>query len=273
MGRISYTFKIMGASWEVLKKDKELLLFPVFSGIACMLVLAAFLLPLILGGLAEQFFGFLGALGSMAVAFGYYVVNYAVIFFFNTAVIGCAIKRLRGGDPTVSDGFDIAFKRLPQILGWSVVAATVGMILHALEQQKILGRIVAAILGAAFSLISFIAVPILVVEGKGPIDAIKEATQMLKQSWGTQMAANFSFGIVFFLISLPLFGLIWLGAQSGQAMVFFICLGAGAIGLLALAVVQSALYAIFQAAMYLTLRNEPFEGFDRDQLAVAAMMR
>ena len=273
MGRISNTWALMGASWDVLKKDKELLLFPVFSGIACVFVLALFIGPLFIGEVAKHAAGTLGAAGSIAVGFAYYTVTYAVVFFFNSAVIGCAVKRLRGGDPTISDGFSIAFGRLPQIFGWAMVSATVGMILNALEQHKVLGRIAAAILGTAWSMTTFFAVPILVVEGKGPIDAIRESAGLLKKTWGAQVMGNFSFGLLFFLVALPLFVLIFLGAASQNCGVLLACVAVAAVVLLVFAVVQSALYAIFQSAMYLHARGEErIDGFDRDKLTIALMM-
>jgi uncharacterized protein DUF6159 len=272
VGRISHTFQFMRASWEVLKKDK-LLLFPVFSGLACMLVLATFIVPLFIGELAQEFFGTIGVIGAVAVGFAYYVVTYAVVFFFNTAVIGCAVKRLRGGDPTVGDGFSIAFKRLPQILGWAVISATVGMILSALEENKIIGRIASMILGAAWSMTTFFAVPILVVEGKGPVQAIRESMALLKSTWGAQAAGNFSFGLIFFLLALPLIGIIYLGFASHNPTLLLAAAAVGGLGLLILAVVQSALYAIFQSAMYLHVTGEKhIDGFDRDQLTVALMV-
>jgi len=273
VGRISHTFQFMRLSWEVLKKDKELLLFPVFSGIACLLVLATFIVPLFIGEIAKELLGTIGIIGAAIVGFVYYVVTYAVVFFFNTAVIGCAVKRLRGGDPTVSDGFAIAFKRLPQILGWAVIAATVGMILNALEENKVLGRIAALILGTAWSMTTFFAVPILVVEGKGPVQAIRDSIGLLKGTWGAQAAGNFSFGLIFFLLALPCIGIIYASSLLHNPSVFLAGVIVGGLGLLILAVVQSALYAIFQSAMYLHVTGEKdIDGFDKDQLAVALMV-
>lgn len=274
MGRLSRTFYFMRASFEVLKKDKELLFFPVLSGISCILVLATFFVPFLLGAAAEEVFGAVGSLGALAIAFGYYTATYTVVFFFNTAVIGCAVKRLRGGDPTVGDGFAIAFQRLPQIIGWALISATVGMILNALEQHKVLGRIAAMILGAAWNLTTFFAVPILVVEGKGPVDSLRESAALLKSTWGAQVAGNFSFGLLFFLVFLACGALVYAGMASGNGTVMMACVAVAAVGLLVFAVVQSALYAIFQSAMYLHVRGEEsIDGFDKDQLTLALMVR
>ena len=119
-------------SAEVLKLDKELLLFPILSGAACVIVMASFAIPIIysgmLDGVADE--ANTGSQALLAVlSFLFYFVSYFVIIFFNSALVACAIIRLKGGDPTVRDGFGAAMDRLPQIAGWALVAATVGMIL------------------------------------------------------------------------------------------------------------------------------------------------
>src|SRR5205823_13705827 len=43
--RLGRGWELAGQSWQVLKRDKELVLFPMLSGIACLLVVASFLVP------------------------------------------------------------------------------------------------------------------------------------------------------------------------------------------------------------------------------------
>ena len=243
------------------------------SGLTCSLVLATFFVPLLLGEMAKSVFGALGSAGSIAVLFAYYVVSYAVVIFFNAAVIGCAVKRLRGGDPSVGDGFTSALQRFPQILGWAVVSATVGLVLHLLEEQKVVGKLLAMILGSAWGLMTFFAVPFLVVEGKGPIDALRDSSRLLKDTWGPQVRGNFSFGLLFFVLTLPCIGLIVLGVTADHPGMLVACAVTGGLGLVILAVVHSALYAIFQSAMFLHARGEAIEGFDQGLLAITMTYR
>ena len=67
------------------------------------------------------------------VAFAYYFCNYFVIVFFNAALISCALLQFHGETPTLGDGLRAAWSRLPQILAWALVSATVGMLLKAVE--------------------------------------------------------------------------------------------------------------------------------------------
>ena len=100
-----------GRSWDmvkacfgVLNDDKELLLFPIISSVAALIVLASFALPLFFSGVFQQGTGPIG----FVIGFLFYLCQYTVIFFFNAALVGAALIRLNGGDPTVSDGLSIA---------------------------------------------------------------------------------------------------------------------------------------------------------------------
>ena len=160
-------------------------------------------------------------------------------------------------------------------MGWALVSATVGLLLRIIEErsQKV-GRFVAGLLGMAWTLVSFLVIPILVVEKKGPLQALSESTQLLKKTWGEQLAGNFSFGLLFFLLGIPAFALVFLGFLSGSAAIIFLCAGLAAVYLILLALVQSALQAIFQAAMYLYARNGQVpEGFQEEFLSGAMVQR
>ena len=200
-GKISYTFSLMSASWQVLKKDKELLVFPLLSGICCLLVIASFAVPVFMTGSYAPPAGEATTAQQVAyylTLFAFYFCNYFVIIFFNAAVISCAVIRLAGGDPTVSDGLRAAFSRIHLIAAWALVSATVGVVLRILEDRsRTVGRIVISLLGAAWAVVTYLAVPVLVVEQAGPLTAFKRSARLLKDTWGEQLVGGFSFGLVF----------------------------------------------------------------------------
>lgn len=145
-GSIGNSLSLVRSSAAVLAADKELLVFPLISGLASMLVVATFVAPAALLGL----FGTLaeGGLGAYAFGFLFYLAQYTVIFFFNTALVGAALIRLDGGDPTVGDGMRIAFDRFGTIVEYAALAATVGMVLRFIaERTGFVGRMVALALG------------------------------------------------------------------------------------------------------------------------------
>ena len=285
MGKISYTFSMMGASWEVLKKDKELLVFPLLSGICCILVIVSFALPLWMTGAVDQVQEWekmtpLQKTADIAIMFLFYFCNYFVIIFFNSAIVACAVVRMRGGNPTLSTGLNAAMTRLPQILGWALVSATISVILRVIENtHKKAGRWIAAILGAAWAITTFLVVPVLVVEKKGPIEAFKESTRLLKKTWGEQLIGNFGFGIVFFLLGIPgiallIFGIMALAGGGVGAALAVLLIAAGILYIILLGLIQSALQVIFQAALYLYAKDgQAPAGFNQNTLGNAMAHR
>ncbi len=277
MNKIHRTWSLMSACWQVLKQDKGLLLFPFMSGTCCLLLLASFAVPLYATGHWQPPGG--GAAPAQQVAyygvlFLFYLCNYFVVIFFNAAIIACATMRLGGGNPTVGDGFRAAAARLPVIAGWAVVSATVGLVLRLIEDRsKWVGRIVAGLLGVAWTVVSFLVVPILVVENKSPFTALQESAGLVKKTWGEQVVGNFGFGMIFFLLAIPAFVVILLGIFSGNIALMAGCIGLAVIYLLILGLVQSALQAIFQAAVFLYARDGQVpEGFEAELLR-SAMVR
>jgi hypothetical protein len=253
--RFSRSWQLVKASGTVLRQDKELLLFPVFSAIATLLVTVSFILPLIFSGAFDESTGRPGDAGSLIVLFLFYLVQYFVIFFFNSALVGAALIRLDGGDPTVADGLRIARSRIVQIIGYAAIAATVGLILRLIEERAgFIGRWIAGLLGVAFTVATFLAVPILVSRDIGPMEAVKESATLLKKTWGENVIGNVGMGLVFFLCYLGAIGiglvLFFVVSQTGSAALFIGVVAIVALTIVALALVQAALQGVYSAALY-----------------------
>ena len=273
--RFSRSWGLIKASAGVLAKDKELLVFPLLSAVCTLIVAAAFVLPALgmgaLDGLRE------GGMSPTAYVFAFlfYLVQYFVIFFFNSALVGAAMIRLDGGDPTLSDGLRIASSKALPILGYAAIAATVGMILRAIQERAgFLGKLVAGFLGVAWTLASFLVVPVLVSRNIGPIDAVKESAVLLKKTWGENLIGQGGVGLVFGLI---FFGLIIVGggaivavAMTGNGMLTGLVVAVVIVALLLAALVQAALSGIYSAALYrYAVGAGDSEGFDAQLLGQA----
>jgi hypothetical protein len=248
---------MMKASATVLKLDPELLIFPLLSGIATVLVTATFIVPfaLIGGGFGalENLDGDLGFLGY-AVGFLYYLVLYSLLFFFNTALVGATMIRLDGGDPTVADGLNLAFKRLGAILEYAAIAATMGMILRVLEERAgFLGRIVIGLIGLSWTLATFLTVPVLVTKDVSAFDAVKESAEVFKRTWGEQVVANAGIGlatfVIFLLMGLLAVPLVILTSSISEVLVLPVVLSFAG-GFLLLILVSSAMKGVYSAALY-----------------------
>ncbi|MYD65004.1 MAG: hypothetical protein F4X26_03255 [Chloroflexi bacterium] len=266
---IGHTFELMKMSWRVLMMDRELILFPIMSGIALLLLVAAMLgVGGATGTLERVGEGSSESLGAIDAILGaaFVFVSSAIVIFFNAALIAAALERLRGGDPNIGSGLRAASARLPQILAWALITVIVSMILQALrERGGIAGSIASMIGGVAWGLATFFVIPVLVSEGVGPIEAIKRSAGLLRQTWGNQVTANFGFMIVGLLGVLV--------AIVPAALLFFVhpLLGiAVGVPLVAVAIgTVQALEGIFKAALYDYARGDQPHGFDRDTLASA----
>ena len=270
----SRSWELAKASLAVLRSDKELLLFPFISFLGLVVVTLSFAVPwFLLGGMRELEAGG-PSVTSYVLAFLFYVVSYTVIFFCNTALVGAALIRLEGGDPTLGDGFRIAFSRLPQIIGYAIIAATVGMILRWIsERAGIIGQIIIGIIGFAWNIATFLVVPVLAVEKVGPIEAIKRSASLLRGTWGEQLIGNAGIGIVFGLLA---FGFILLGvaltiavAETSVALAIVIVVATILIvGTIAL--IGSAASGIFTASLYrYATKGEPGTNFRAETMSAA----
>ncbi len=279
--RLFYGWELAKDSLHVLRLDKELLVFPLFSGVACMLVLASFGIPLWNSPYANVVFGE-GEIPqdpvAYAILFAFYFVNYFVIVFFNSALVACAIIRFRGGDPTVMDGFRASFSRLPQILGWALVSASVGMILRVIESRsEKAGQIAAALLGAGWTIATFFVVPVLVVERANPLEAVKRSLSILRKAWGESIGAHFGIGAMVFVASLIcILPIVGGGFAIGAGLVVpgGILIACGVLGLILVSLISSALDSILLAALYLYAADGAVpEQFDKGLLRQAFAAR
>ena len=256
--RLSRSWQLVKASGAVLKQDKELLLFPLISSISTLLVLACFAVPVIglgaLDGLTGRGDGVIST-AAYLIAFLFYLSQYFVIFFFNAALVGAAMIRLNGGNPTLGDGLRIASSKAGSILGYAFIAATVGMILRAIQERVgFLGKIIVGILGAGWTLATYMVVPVLVTRDVGPVDAVKESAMLLKKTWGENIAGQAGLGLAFGLIQFGIIIggiLLVVGAAMTQNMPLTILTAAlVVVAVLVTALIHAALAGIYSAALY-----------------------
>ena len=244
---IGRSFELVKTSWNILMDDKKLLVFPVLSGIITILVILSFVLPLFVAG------SFLNTTGLLfyGILFLYYVVSYFVVIFFNTALISCVSARLNGKDMTVREGLSGSARHIPAIFGWALISATIGLILHILEERSgLVGQIVLLIVGGVWSLVTYFVVPVLVLEDKGVIGSVKESFSLIRKTWGESIIGSVSIVLVFMIIgviaAIGVFAIWLLGNDVifGVALVLFLIL------VVLLAVVYSAMQGIFVTALY-----------------------
>ena len=273
---IGHTFELIKMSWAVLKKDRELLWFPVFSGVGVAILLVIFFGIASATGTLDRLAESSNQSGEAAVAMTggdfaliavLFYFTYFVTIFFNAALVSAALERLRGGDPNVRSGLAHASAHIHTIIGWAIIAGSVGLILMMLRanQRSFIARMAIDMIGGVWEFMTFFVVPILVSEGVGPITAIKRSAGLVRKTWGRQIASNFGFMIVYIIaiviamVPALLIGLIVPIAGIVTGVVT---------GTIAMAVVQ-ALEGIFKAALYEYAMGERPQEFDLRTLQTA----
>jgi hypothetical protein len=266
MDRFGNSMALAKASWGVLRDDKKLTLLPLFSGLATLLVVASFLVPA--AALAHNSAGGgyqFGPVTWILGAIGYVLAAYVVIFF-NAALMYAADAKLHGVTVSLGDAVRFAASRSHVLLPWAVVSATVSIVLRGVEQRGgIIGRIVGMIAGVAWSLVTFLVMPVLVVEGMGPIAAVKRSGELFKRTWGEQVMSNFGIGLV--ALGAILVGAIpamLLVAIGGPVAVLGIV--AFVVWVVIVSLVSSALTGILCMALYRYATEGTVPGWDNTQL-------
>ena len=269
MGRISNTIALAKVSWKVLRKDRELLLLPVLSFLASILVLTLLWLPTLsaidTSGLADEG----GDPGAVLIVVGVIsaMAMSVISVFFNGALVAGAHERLSGGDPTVRSALGRALSRLSGLLPWAIITGTVGLILQAVrERAGWMGRFVVSMVGMAWQTATFLVVPAIVIDDHGAVSGLKASAALLKRTWGENIAARVGFGLLGLVAVIPaVIVLFATGALGGAALVVGILLAVPYLALVV--VVLTALNAVFQTALYLyaTTGSVP-AGFDDSNL-------
>jgi hypothetical protein len=276
VGKFSRSWALMKASAAVLRADKSLLAFPLLSGLCTLLVAASFLAPVALSFIAS---GQAGeprlAAGHYVVLFAFYLVQYFVIIFFNTALAGSALRHLRGEPTSFADGIAVARARWVSILGYALIAATVGLLLRALQERLgLLGRLVVGFVGLAWTVATFLVVPVLASQDIGPAAAVQRSVELLKRTWGENIIGNVGMGMVFGLmmfVTVLVCALLVGGAFATHSMVAVVAaVGLAVVGLTVLSLVQASLQGIYAAALYrYAEQGEAGAGFDQALLEQA----
>jgi len=248
-------------SLNVLKANKQLIIFPILSGVSMILIIGSFIVAMFasagsdIDGIQEQ-----GTVVNYVVAFLFYLINYFVVVFFNTALIECTRDYFNGEVPSVKKGLQFSMSRLGSIFSWSLLAASVGLALRMLQDNLgSLGKIITGLIGIVWSIATFFVVPVIAYEKLNPFQAVKRSAELMKEKWGESLGSTFSFGllrfIAFLVICIPLYIV---------GMIFNPLLGIilGALGLFFVMAVSSASQIIFISAVYHNMNGDPVKNFN-----------
>ena len=263
--RLSNGWTLAMNSFKVLKENKQLIIFPLLSGISLVLVMGSFVLVFLgINGWPGEDAEDPRTLGNYLFMFLFYLVTYFVVVFFNMALIHCTRLYFRGKEVSVNAGLRFSLSRIGSIFSWAVFAATVGTILRIIQEESgFIGKINSGIIGIVWSIATFFVVPIIAYENLGPIAAFKRSSQLMKQKWGESLGATFSFGLIQFIamiiLMIPCF---IIGSLVGP----FLGVALALMGAFIISAVFSAAQTIFVSAVYHNITDEPVKHFNQQMI-------
>jgi hypothetical protein len=251
MQRIKNSWELGKVSWAVLKSDRALAWFPVLSAVGSLIVVAVFGGLIAATGVDSSDGG--DSLEGIAYVFIFcaYIALAFVTTFFLGALVHAANERLSGRTANFGESIDAATSKIHRILPWALVTATVSVILQAIEDRLgWFGVLIARLLGVAWAVVTFLTVPVIMLEDLGPINALKRSGQLLKQTWGENVVAQAGFGILGLFAMAPGLLVLAIGIGSGNVGVAVVLGAIGVAWLIAVLVVLSAMSGIFRTALY-----------------------
>lgn len=263
MTTLGRTWQLFKQSFNVLGEEPSLVVFPILTAVSALLLMAGFFIPLYQLGIFRDIVHRTATWDDYLPLFSWYYANTFVVVFFNSALTACVNIRLSGGTPTLGDGLRVAAGRLPRIAAWTLLSGTVGLLLRAIENHQKAGRILTGILGAGWTMVTYLVIPVVIIEDRTLPASLKRSVELLRKTWGEQLAGGFGFGLLGILLVLPGFalGVLLIPLSAGLGLSVIVTY------ILMLAAVFGAARGIFTVALYRFATDglPPF-GFSREAL-------
>ena len=264
--RLANGWKLSMNSFKVLRENKQLIVFPILSGISLLVVIGSFTTAILAaaGWNPDNISNTYGSAADYLLLFVFYIFNYFIIVFFNMALIHCTRLYFQGEEVTIEKGLRFSLSKIGVIFSWAVFAGTIGALLRIIQEELgWIGKIITGILGVVWSIATFFVVPIIAYENLGPVDAIKRSVKLMKEKWGESLGATFSFGLInflsFFIIGIPLF-------LVGSLIHPVVGIVLAILGILLVAAILSAAQTIFISAVYHNINGDPVKHFDQQMV-------
>lgn len=277
MTRIRNGWSLTKKSWGILRENPGLVQFPIAGAVAAILLAVVTFVVGILLLAADQ--TALTVIGVIVFVIGLVLVLSTAIFFA-VALAYNADRLLAGESPTFGEGISHARTRLGGILGWAFISTVVGTVIQTLQDRLgVAGIILGGLAGAAWAVLTFLAIPVIAIEGTGGFQTVKRCSQLIRSRWGEQITGTVAIGVILFLIGylpamLVVAGGIYLIAGPDLVAPGVVLIVIGMIAFTVVAVVSKALITIFGVALYRYVAEDRAVGtFTEEEMAGAVSTR
>ena len=250
--RVKGGWELTRKSWGALKDNKGLMGIPVVGALVAVVPAVLITFPGLLLLADDQ-----TALGVVLTVIGIYLSTVAINYY--AVVLAGAADAVFSQQPDPKQtGHALARSRFKAICGWALLSATLGAIFSLLESSDTVGQIVSALLGTAWALVTFLAIPVIALEGTGPFATVKRSTQLFRERWVGQITGQVTIGAIVFLVvflpaALVMAGGIYLLASSSERNVEIlgvVLIIVSVIGMIGGAVFSAAIRGVFGIALY-----------------------
>lgn len=256
--RFSNGWAIIKQSLSILQADKEIALYPILAGIITVGTGICLGIIFVLGYIGTWIFAkdFL-ALYGIATALIWAIISIGIAYLSEAAVITAAMIRIKGGDPTFSDGVKGTVKKIFPLLTWAVINAIITIVIEQLikiarKKSKGVGlamAVPASIFNFAWKWLTLFVIPVILFEDKSIFESIKRSKELFMKAWGESFI-GYSVGGIFFLLGLIAVPVIVLAAISQS---FWLIVGSIALSIIywtILVILGTSAIGIAKAALY-----------------------
>jgi hypothetical protein len=238
--------EVLRASLGLFRQDRHLIVLPLLAAITALVTMAAVGLPIVavLGT---------GRVGIAVAVLAAGVVSTSATLFFNVALVFAATERIEGRTPTVGGSLAMAWGRRATILRWALLAAVAGTLVRTLERRfGVFGRLLGFAGAFAWTVATFLVLPVLAFEDLGPRQALRRSSSLLKERFGTVTRSGLRFGVLFGSWLVAAMAVVLVGAMLVPASHV---LGGGLVvvglfGVLAVAMYASAASIYLRTILY-----------------------
>jgi Family of unknown function (DUF6159) len=251
-------WRLTKVAWALIRRDPTMI-WIALMGTGCGLAGAAALLYF-----SGYFSSPTNSQGDVALVaiIGIYPMTFLSVFF-NVALAGAAVASFDGRPIGVREALGISWKRLGRIAQWSLLAAGVGLLLEQIASRiPGAGRLASWLLGAAWSLATIFAVPLLALEGAGPLETAKESVQLIKSKWGEGLTglAGISIWTAFAMIPIGILFMVGLSVIDRDATLGAALIAIAVSAILLVSAISLATRQVFSVALYRYASGAPNTG-------------
>jgi len=212
LGRFRLSMLLLKETFKVFRSEPMLVRYVVTSSFFCFLVFVFFaiislLTKTILFASPNDYTSSNSHLSlfSYIGIFVYYLITFYVINFYGAGLAANVLDLCSGKKLSYSDYMKKARSKSINIFVYSLIEATVGILLRLIaDKSSFTSKLLTQLLGGVWSIATLFTIPIMISTERGPIDSVKDSAKLMIHTWGENLIARGSLSLaITFLFVLP----------------------------------------------------------------------